>query len=119
MHGGRCQQGWGRFICDCVDTPFIGPICAKDAATLSFNGSQHLQVTSSDTIQTQAEDISFRFKTQRPVGLLMTTWSTTSSDKLELALQSGSLRLTIKIADRDKFLKSDKEVFCKPLSRSL
>ena len=50
---------------------------------------------------TQAEDISLRFRTSRPVGLLLTTWSPVSSDRLELALLSGQLRLLVKLGDRD------------------
>lgn len=26
-HGGRCQEGWNRFLCDCSATPFSGPTC--------------------------------------------------------------------------------------------
>lgn len=29
MHGGSCREGWGRFICDCSHTSFVGPTCGK------------------------------------------------------------------------------------------
>ncbi|XP_042874196.1 neurexin-1-like isoform X2 [Penaeus japonicus] len=102
MHGGSCRQGWGRFVCDCSHTTFVGPTCGKDAATLSFEGNQYFKVTAGDESSTQAEDISFRFRTNRPAGLLVATTSSQSSDKIELALQSGMLRLTVKLGDRDK-----------------
>ncbi|ROT82475.1 hypothetical protein C7M84_024365 [Penaeus vannamei] len=63
MHGGSCRQGWGRFVCDCSHTTFVGPTCGKDAATLSFEGTQYFKVTAGDESSTQAEDISFRFRT--------------------------------------------------------
>ncbi|KAH7942543.1 hypothetical protein HPB49_025033 [Dermacentor silvarum] len=41
LHGGRCVEGWNRFVCDCDHTPFTGPVCAKgewiDTVT-SFDG---------------------------------------------------------------------------------
>ncbi|KAK7071824.1 Neurexin-2, partial [Halocaridina rubra] len=104
MHSGDCKPGWGRFICDCSHTSFVGPTCGKDAATLHFDGSQYVRVSAGEESKTQAEDIAFRFRTNRPVGLLLATTSGMSSDKLELALQSGRLRLTVKLGDRDKVL---------------
>ena len=29
LHGGRCVEGWNRFICDCTRTGFQGPNCAN------------------------------------------------------------------------------------------
>ncbi|XP_066961792.1 neurexin 1 isoform X2 [Macrobrachium rosenbergii] len=104
LHSGECKAGWGRFICDCSHTSYVGPTCGKNAATLHFDGSQYVRVTAGEESSTQAEDIAFRFRTNRPVGLLLTTTSGVSSDKLELALQSGRLRLTVKLGDRDKVM---------------
>ncbi|XP_076046488.1 neurexin 1 isoform X2 [Oratosquilla oratoria] len=102
MHGGSCSQGWGRFICDCAHTSFVGPTCGKEASTLSFDGMQYLRMSMGEESRTQAEDISLRFKTSRPSGLLLATTTAMSSDKLELALHSGRVRLTVKLGDRDK-----------------
>lgn len=82
----------------CIIFASISP----DAATLSFDGSQYVRVFSDQESNTQAEDITFRFRTNRPTGLLLATTSSQSSDKLELALQAGKLRLTVKLGDRDK-----------------
>ena len=38
MNGGRCIDGWNRYICDCSDTGFTGPTCGKGKQnTLSQN----------------------------------------------------------------------------------
>jgi neurexin len=29
MHGGKCVEGWNRFICDCSATSFTGPTCGR------------------------------------------------------------------------------------------
>ena len=29
MHGGSCEEGWNRYICQCQDTSFTGPTCGK------------------------------------------------------------------------------------------
>lgn len=78
------------------------PCFTPDAATLSFDGTQYVRMFSDQESNTQAEDITFRFRTNRPNGLLLATTSTLSSDRLELALQAGKLRLTVKLGDKDK-----------------
>ncbi|CAL4079401.1 unnamed protein product, partial [Meganyctiphanes norvegica] len=102
MHTGVCKNGWGRYICDCSLTSFVGSTCGKDASTVSFDGMQYVRVSSSQEPSTQAEDIIFRFRTGKPSGLLLATSADLSSDRLELALQSGRVRLTVKLGDRDK-----------------
>ena len=71
------------------------------SATLQFNGSQMVQMSGDKEKRTQAEDITLRFRTNRPVGLLLTTWSPVSSDRLELALLSGRIRLLVQLGDRE------------------
>ncbi|XP_068083571.1 neurexin 1 [Anabrus simplex] len=104
MNGGICTEGWNRFICDCTATSFTGPTCGKDATTLTFNGSQHMLITMPDDSRTQTEDVTLRFQTTRPLGLLLTTSTEQSVDRLELALTGGRVRLTIRLGDRDKVL---------------
>ena len=36
MNGGTCIEGWNRFTCDCSQTSFTGPVCAK-GMTLATN----------------------------------------------------------------------------------
>ena len=37
MHGGKCIEGWNRFICDCTQTSFTGPTCGKGNVYETFN----------------------------------------------------------------------------------
>ncbi|XP_065332966.1 neurexin 1 isoform X3 [Cloeon dipterum] len=107
MNGGQCAEGWNRFVCDCSSTSFTGPRCAKDAATLSFNGTQFLLASYPEEMRTQAEEISLRFMTSRPLGLLLlTAGSTHASDRLELTLSGGRVRLAVRLADREKVLQA-------------
>ncbi|XP_021923608.1 neurexin-3 isoform X5 [Zootermopsis nevadensis] len=104
MNGGLCTEGWNRFICDCSATSFTGPTCGKDSTTLTFNGSQHVLITMPDEFRTQTEDVVLRFRTTRPLGLLLTTNTEQSADRLELALMGGRLRLLARLGDREKVL---------------
>ncbi|PSN31987.1 Neurexin-3 [Blattella germanica] len=104
MNGGLCSEGWNRFICDCTATSFTGPTCGKDATTLTFNGSQHMLITMPDEFRTQTEDVTLRFRTTRPLGLLLTTSTEQSADRLELAVAGGRIRLTARLGDREKVL---------------
>ena len=29
MHGGKCTEGWNRYICDCSQTSFSGATCGN------------------------------------------------------------------------------------------
>ncbi|XP_043272551.1 neurexin-3 isoform X2 [Venturia canescens] len=106
MHGGRCVEGWNRFHCDCTATPYTGPTCGKDASTLHLNGSQQMTALMPEDSKTQAEEISIRFKTTRPKGLLVATSLENSSDKLQISLDDGTAKLRILIGDREKILLS-------------
>lgn len=73
-----------------------------DSTTLTFNGSQHMLITMVDEFRTQTEDVTLRFRTTRPLGLLLTTNTEQSADKLELALMGGRVRLVARMGDREK-----------------
>lgn len=73
-----------------------------DSTTLTFNGSQHMLITMPDEFHTQAEDVTLRFRTTRPLGLLLTTNTEQSADRLELALMGGRVRLVARLGDREK-----------------
>ena len=36
MHGGKCIEGWNRFICDCSSTSFTGPTCGRGMQRFFF-----------------------------------------------------------------------------------
>ncbi|XP_049784610.1 neurexin-1 isoform X4 [Schistocerca cancellata] len=103
LHGGACSEGWNRFVCDCSATSFTGPTCGKEATTLTFNGSQHVTLTAAgEEWRWQTEEVSLRFQTARPLGLLLATAADSSHDRLELSLLAGRLRLALRVADREK-----------------
>ncbi|XP_054706570.1 neurexin-1-like [Uloborus diversus] len=104
LNGGICSEGWNRFICDCTRTGFTGPVCAKDASELSFDGGQYLKIEISEGSRTQAEDVQLRFRTPRPGGLLMATTSDKSSTFLALGLEGGKLRIIINLGNKNKVI---------------
>jgi hypothetical protein len=77
-------------------------LLVTDSTTLTFNGSQHMQITMADEFRTQTEDVALRFRTTRPLGLLLTTNTEQSADRLELALMGGRVRLLARLGDREK-----------------
>lgn len=53
--------------------------------------------------RTQTEELVIRFKTPRPVGLiLLTSAETNSPDRLEIALVAGRIRANVRLSDREK-----------------
>ena len=57
-----------------------------------------------DVSETEAEDISLRFRTTEGNGLLFLTSSDESPDKMELFIESGSIKLDITIGQNSKVL---------------
>ncbi|XP_045465239.1 neurexin-1 isoform X1 [Harmonia axyridis] len=102
LNGGVCNEGWNRFICDCTNTIFTGPTCGKEAATLSFNGSQHMEVNMDAEQVTQTEDIVLRFRTSKPLGLLLITSTVETGDRIELAVAAGRIRMALRLGVKDK-----------------
>lgn len=105
QNGGSCAEGWNRPLCDCSGTLYTGPTCGRESATLAFNGSQHLTIWIGGSLgqRTQTEELVLRFKTARPVGLLLLTNSDTNSpDRLEIALVAGRIRANVRLGDREK-----------------
>lgn len=68
---------------------------------LNFNGSQTALVKMPANTKYQVEDITIRFKTARPVGLLLAT-THKSGDTVEIGVFGGKIRLLIKISNREK-----------------
>lgn len=73
-----------------------------EAATLSFNGSQHMVVIFPQELRSQTEDIALRFRTTRPMGLLLVTSTDQAADKLHLVISAGRVKLNIRIGDKEK-----------------
>ncbi|XP_066263047.1 neurexin 1 isoform X2 [Euwallacea similis] len=102
LNGGTCTEGWNRFMCDCTNTMFTGPTCGKEAATLSFNGSSHMSVTMDSEMVTQTEDIVLRFRTSKPLGLLLISSTDKTGDRIELAVAAGRIRLAVRLDIKER-----------------
>lgn len=97
-----CKDGWNRFTCDCSATNHGGPICGKEAATASFNGSQYITIGLANGAKTQAEDLTLRFKTYKKEGMIFSTNNDHFGDKLELSIQGGKLKMSFRIGGLEK-----------------
>ena len=107
LNGGSCSEGWNRPLCDCSGTLYTGPTCGRESATMAFNGSQHLTIWTGGNqgTRTQTEELVLRFKTSRPMGLLLLTSADTNSpDRLEIALVAGRVRANVRLGDREKVI---------------
>lgn len=51
---------------------------------------------------TQAEEIVLRFKTTKPLGLLLITSTVETGDRIELAVAAGRIRLALRLGVKDK-----------------
>lgn len=102
MNGGSCSEGWNRYICDCTATSFTGPICGKEAATMTFNGTQYMSIGLPEEFRTQTEDLVLRFRTTRHAGLIFTTNNDYYGDKLELTVAKSKLRFRMRIGGLDE-----------------
>lgn len=75
---------------------------SADAATFQFDGTQFVKVTMPEESHTQAEDISLRFRTMHPNGLLFMTVSDESNDKMEVYLEGGIIHLGANVGSGEK-----------------
>ncbi|KAK3092743.1 hypothetical protein FSP39_006792 [Pinctada imbricata] len=95
---------FGHLPCDGATMFGSAMLQWRFAATLEFDGAQYMKVTLPDESQSEAEDISIRFKTTRSNGLIFVTSSDRTSDKMELYLEEGIVQLDVNINNqRQKF----------------
>ncbi|XP_055144569.1 neurexin 3 isoform X4 [Symphalangus syndactylus] len=92
-----CKDGWNRFICDCTGTGYWGRTCEREASILSYDGSMYMKIIMPMVMHTEAEDVSFRFMSQRAFGLLVATTSRDSADTLRLELDGGRVKLMVNL----------------------
>ncbi|XP_051005757.1 neurexin 3 isoform X7 [Acomys russatus] len=92
-----CKDGWNRFVCDCTGTGYWGRTCEREASILSYDGSMYMKVIMPMVMHTEAEDVSFRFMSQRAYGLLVATTSRDSADTLRLELDGGRVKLMVNL----------------------
>ncbi|KAK7819947.1 hypothetical protein U0070_007639 [Myodes glareolus] len=69
----------------------------KKASILSYDGSMYMKVIMPMVMHTEAEDVSFRFMSQRAYGLLVATTSRDSADTLRLELDGGRVKLMVNL----------------------
>lgn len=67
-----------------------------------------MSVTMDREMITQAEDIIIRFKTSKPLGLLLISSTVETGDRIEIAIAAGRIRIALRLAVKDKKLE-DKE----------
>ena len=65
-----------------------------EVARLSFNGHQYMKITLPDSTKSKVEDVSLRFKTRHPNGVLIATTSDTVIDILMIALRDGAIKVS-------------------------
>ncbi|TRY91604.1 hypothetical protein DNTS_021762, partial [Danionella cerebrum] len=97
LNGGVCREGWGRYLCDCSGTGFLGVSCQTEARVLSFSGRQLMKVQFPSVMHSQDEDVRLRFRSPRAYGLLLATTSPESSDTLRLELEESRVKLTLNL----------------------
>lgn len=51
---------------------------------------------------TQAEEIVLRFRTSKPLGLLLITSTGETGDRIELAVAAGRIRMALRLGVRDR-----------------
>lgn len=64
---------------------------------VSFNAGDFVQLSFPYKFKSQAEDISVKFRTMRPSGMLIATASSARFDRMVLALQNGELQLHVNL----------------------
>ncbi|KAK2523920.1 hypothetical protein Q9233_009801 [Columba guinea] len=69
----------------------------QEASILSYDGSMYMKIIMPMVMHTEAEDVSFRFMSQRAYGLLMATTSRDSADTLRLELDGGRVKLMVNL----------------------
>ena len=67
------------------------------AATIKLSGVNSLSLRYPNGLTNEADDVTIRFRTIEQSGLLLTTRHDRSQDKLELALESARVKITLQV----------------------
>ena len=76
------------------------------ATTFRFDGTQYMKILLPEESTTTVEDISLRFKTRRPNGLLFVTTSSKTNDRLELMLEGARIRFDVNLGSGSRVSQS-------------
>ncbi|CAF4422472.1 unnamed protein product [Rotaria socialis] len=72
LNGGRCNERWSTYDCDCTFTPFRGPICSTEIGTrLEANTMIKYTFPTEGVTATEEETIRVLFTTYKKQGILM------------------------------------------------
>ena len=72
------------------------------AATLKFTGTESMSLKYSESVTTEADNLSIRFRTVEQAGILVVTHHDRSQDKLEIGLEGGRVKISIDIGKAEK-----------------
>ena len=92
-----CQLLFGYFWFLFNSISFKLPLSFTVASSLHFDGTQYMKISMPGESKTEVEDISLRFSTVRPHGLLFLTASEETKDIMELLLESGAIKLKLNL----------------------
>ncbi|KJH48688.1 laminin G domain protein [Dictyocaulus viviparus] len=107
---GVCESFQNMFTCDCTATGKEGPTCNIEPTVVEMNGERILHVLPF-LVESEAETIEIRFKTNYSNGVLLSTRSSTDpDDQLLVYLSNGSLWMLLRHSDGEHKFKWDKEV---------
>lgn len=95
---GICEEGYNRYTCDCTPTFYEGDTCEVEPLTVvDFQSGQFVRLALGETVKSEAEDISVKFRTIRPAGLLVAATSRTGHQNVQLRLSNGVLEYEISL----------------------
>lgn len=61
-----------------------------------------MEIVADSEVSTQTEDVVLRFKTTKPLGLLLLTSTFETGDRVELAVAAGRIRLALRLGVKEK-----------------
>ena len=76
----------------------------KAAATLKFQGNNSMSLKYDQSVEHEADDLIFRFRSVEQNGLLMSSRHDQSSDRLEVTLDAGRIKIFIHVSLDDLFI---------------
>ncbi|CAF1408646.1 unnamed protein product [Adineta ricciae] len=82
LNGGRCNERWSSYDCDCTFTPFRGPICSTEIGTrLEANTMIKYIFPTEGITATEEETIRVLFTTYKKQGILLQLKSDKTDEK--------------------------------------
>ncbi|EPB75860.1 laminin G domain protein [Ancylostoma ceylanicum] len=86
---GRCEAFQNTFTCDCAETNKEGPTCNIEPTVIELTGERFLHILPY-TLESEAETVEIRFKTDYSRGVLLSTKSNSVPDNQLMVFVNGS-----------------------------